>query len=287
MNFKRCFQYRHYINDRPYYIALETIFEYEHNTKHSFSEATREILIREIDDEEFSLAPLENRIIIQDVEAYFEENKHAGMDAIRNYFIDYAKSSKCNNEENIKLLLNDLVHFLNVRPRLPEINKQFVKTEALNINVNQSRQDILQLISEKACDHEVALLSLYAYRQMDKTDWKPFVKAAMERNPVSLAGLKGKAADAAYQLISAMPNDSIYDSQRLAQPDEVWNFGRGDGLEKAFLFANYLTHVKMQNDLELTVDKAIVTLRSDHEKYSFHSAKNLEKQVHLSGYSNQ
>jgi hypothetical protein len=153
--------------------------------------------------------------------------------------------------------------------------------------VNQSRQEILQIISENAGDHEVALLSLYAYRQMDKTDWKPFVKAALERNPVSLAGLKGKTADAVFHLISAMPNDSIYDGQRLAQPDEIWNFGRGDGVEKAFLFANYLCNEMKENELDLNVDHTVVTLKSSHEKYNFHSAKNMVKQVNLSGYSKQ
>jgi hypothetical protein len=287
MSFKKCFQYRHYFNDRNYYIALETIFEYEHYTKLSFSETTREVLIKEIDDEEFSLAPLENRIIIQDVEDYLEKNKDAGMDTIMNHFIDHAQANQCNNEENIKSLFHDLAHFLHVRPRLPETNKQFVKTEALNIKVNQSRQEIIQLIGEKAGDHEVALLSLYTYRQMDKIDWKPFVKAALERNPVSLAGLKGKTADAAYHLISDMPNDSIYDTQRLAQPDEVWNFGRGDGVEKALLFANYLCNEMNQNELDLIIEKAKVTLKSNHEKYGFQSAKNIEKQVNLLNYSQQ
>jgi hypothetical protein len=285
MNFKKCFQYRHFINDHNYYIALETIFEYEHNTRHSFSETTREILIKEIDDEEFSLVPLENRIIIQDIEDYLEKNKDAGMDTIMNHFIDHAKANNCNNEENIKSLFNDLAHFLNVQPRLPETNKKFTKAEALNINIYQSRQEILQIISDKAGDNEVALLSIYAYRQMDKTDWRPFLKAALERNPVSLAGLKGKTEDAVFHLISAMPNDSIYDTQRLAQPDEVWNFGHGDGVEKALLFANYLYNEKKQDELDLTVDNTKVSLKSKHEKYSFHSAKNIVKQVSLVSYS--
>jgi hypothetical protein len=284
MNFKKCFQYRHFINDHNYYIALETIFEYEHNTRHSFSESTREILLKEIDDEEFSLVPLKDRIIIQDVEDYLEKNKRAGVDAIMNYFIGHAKATHCNNEENIKSLFNDLAHFINVRPRLPETNKQFVKAEPLHINTDQSRTEILQIISEKAGDHEVALLSLYAYRQMDKTDWRPFVKAALERNPVSLAGLKGKTADAVFHLISAMPNDSIYDTQRLAQPDEVWNFGRGDGVEKALLFANYLYNEKKLNELDLVVEPTKVTLKSTYEKYSFRSAKNMVMQMNLFDY---
>jgi hypothetical protein len=281
MNFKKCFQYRHFVNSRYYYIALETVFEYEHHTKHSFSETTREVLINEIDDEEFSLAPIGNRIIIQDVEDYLEKNTGADLDTITNHFIDYAKANACNNEENIKLLFNDLAHFLNVQPQLPETNKQYIHAEVLNINVNQSRQEIMQLITTKASDYEVALLSLYAYRQMDIIDWKPFLKAALERNPVSLEAMKGNTADVVYNLLSAMPNESIYDAQRLAQPDEVWNFGRGDGVEKALLFANYLYNEMKQHDLNLIIDNAKVTLNSGHLKYSFISTKNIVKELNL------
>jgi hypothetical protein len=195
--------------------------------------------------------------------------------------MDLAKITKCNNEDNIKLLFVDLLHFLNVHPRLPEINKQIVQTETLNINVNQTREDIMQLISEKADNHEVALLSLYAYRQMDKIDWRPFVKAALERNPVSVEGLKGATADAAYHLIFDMPNESIYEEKRLAQPDEVWNFGRGDGIEKAFLLANYLRNEFNQHEMELTVAKERVTLDSQKIKYNFLSSKELVQQINL------
>lgn len=281
MNFKKCFQYRHFINAHYYYIALETIFEYEHSTKHSFSGITRDILINEIDDEEFSLNPIENRIIIQEVEDYLETHKDADLDTIMNHLFDHATAADCNNEENIKLLFRDLTHFLDVQPQLPAINKEFIQDEVLNINVNQTRQDIVQLISAKAADHEVALLSLYAFRQMDQIDWKPFVKAALERNPVSLEGLKGRSKDVVYQLISDMPDDSIYDTQRLAQPDEVWNFGRGDGVEKAFLFANYLCNELNQHDLCLIVEKANVTLESNQVKYSFRSTKDIVKRVNL------
>lgn len=50
--------------------------------------------------------------------------------------------------------------------------------------------------------------------------------------------------------IAALPNESIYDGpSRLAQPDEVWNFGRGDGLEKCLLAANILggTEIRIDN----------------------------------------
>jgi hypothetical protein len=281
MEYKKCFQYRHFVITQNCYIALETIFEYEHNTKKSFSDTSREVLMNEIDDEEFSLTPLENRLIIQDIEDYLEKNKNSSMDKIMSHFIKQAKATKCNNEDNIKLLFRDLAIFLNVQPKLPEINKQFIQTEALTINVDQTRQKILQLISGKAGDNELALLSLYAYRQMDKIDWRPFIKAALERNPVSLEGLKGKTADTVFHMISDMPNNSIYDAQRLAQPDEVWNFGRGDGVEKAILFANFLYNEMKQRDLNLIIDKAYVILESTPIKYRFLSTKEITKQMKL------
>jgi hypothetical protein len=151
----------------------------------------------------------------------------------------------------------------------------------LNLNTEMTRQDILDYISEKSDTDEVALLSLYEFRQMDRIDWRPFVKTAIERNPVSLDGLKGKTADQAYQLLSGMPGDSIYDGKRLAQPDEVWNFGRGDGLEKAFILANYLYNEARPQSLNLSVDHSHIILEADGVPYAFTSAKGLVKQISL------
>jgi hypothetical protein len=281
MNFKKCFQYRHYVNAHYYYIPLETIFEYEHSTKINFSEATRETLLHEIDDEEFRLTQLENRLILQDIEDFLEQNPNAEADVILKFFSTQAKANHCNNNENIKMLINDLTGFLHVQPQLPPVDKKFLQTETLSLDVNLSRQEIILLISDMALKNEVALLSLYTYRQMDIIDWRPFVKAAMERNPVSLEGLKGQTVNDAYQLISGFPDESIYDSQRLAQPDEVWNFRRGDGVEKALLFANYLYHERKQTCLKLAVEGSTVTLETKTKHYSFHSKKNLVKKINL------
>ncbi len=191
------------------------------------------------------------------------------------------RESECNKEETVKLLFIELGDFLNVRPRLPDPEKLMVSTEILNLSTDMTRQEILEYISLKSDTSEVALLSLYAYRQMDKIDWKPFVKTALERNPVSLDGLKGKTPDSVYQLLSAMPGDSIYDGQRLAQPDEVWNFGRGDGLEKAFVLANFLYNEALPNTMKLTVSQANVILEADGKGYRFVSGKGLDKDVNL------
>jgi hypothetical protein len=281
MSFKSCFQYRFMNHGHEHYIGLETIFTYEHNSRSSFTLPTREALLNEIDDEEFSHTPLKNRILIQDAEKFLEENSTASIEEVSDKFVMLTKASECNKEETVKLLFKELGDFLNVRPRLPDPKKQWVSSEILELNSEMSRQDILDYISAKSGDDEVALLSLYAYRQMDKINWKPFVKTALERNPVSLEGLKGKTAELAYQLLLGMPADSIYDGQRLAQPDEVWNFGRGDGLEKAFLFANFLNSEIRPETLTLKVSGSGVVLSADGATYSFISAKGLVNDVNL------
>ena len=48
---------------------------------------------------------------------------------------------------------------------------------------------------------ELALLSLYVYRQMDKIDWLPFIKAAIERNPVCFTDLNGKTTSEVYNIL--------------------------------------------------------------------------------------
>jgi hypothetical protein len=281
MNYKSCFQYRFMNHGHEHYVGLDTIFTYEHNSRSNFNLATREALLKEIDDEEFSHTRLKNRILIQDAEKFLEENGETSLSEISEKFLQLTRESECNKEETVKLMFKELEEFLNVRPRLPDPKKNMVSTEILDLTTDMTRQDILEYIFLKSNVSEVALLSLYAYRQMDKIEWKPFVMAAMERNPVSLEGLKGKTPDLAYQVLSAMPGDSIYDGRRLAQPDEVWNFGRGDGLEKAIVLANLLYNEARPTAMKLTVRQADVILETNEFSYRFISGKGLDKEINL------
>jgi hypothetical protein len=75
---------------------------------------------------------------------------------------------------------------------------------------------------------------------VDERGWPAFVQACLMRNPVSLELFQGKNPDAVHQLLAAYPTVSVYDQGRLATPDEVVNFGRGNGAEKALALANLL-----------------------------------------------
>ena len=137
------------------------------------------------------------------------------------------------------------------------------------------------MIINKSQVNENALLALYAYRQMDLIDWNPFIKAAIERNPVSVEGFNGKNIDEIYSTLSEWSNDSIYSEQRLAQPDEVWNFNRGDGIEKAILLAGILYNEFKIHDSIIRINKNEVVLTCSEKKFQFSSEKGLTKEIYL------
>jgi len=282
MNFKQCFQYKHHLNGKDKYIALEKIFAYEHLSQINFTETTRDAFMDEIDPDEYCLSPIEGRICICDIEDFINNNKNLTIDEIKEHFLAFAIESKCKNHENIELIFDGLKQFINVHPRLPNADKNFASENLLEIHIHQTRQEIVDYIFAQSDYNHIANMVLYTYRQMDKIDWIPFIKAATERNPVSVVAFKGKTIEEVYQLLVAMTNKSIYDEKRLAQPDEVWNFRRGDGVEKALLLANLVVNTLKPKDILLIINRTQVELKIANKLYTFSSAKDFElKEIHL------
>jgi len=134
------------------------------------------------------------------------------------------------------------------------------------------RDEIIDYLRDIRRHNVTADLAFYAYRDMTACDWLPFVKAAVERNPVSIKAAENMSLSESYAWLQAMNNASIYDGTRLAQPDEVANYKTGDGLEKALLLANVLRGRKTEQDITITVDNNKVVLRAGDE-YRFASCK--------------
>jgi hypothetical protein len=124
---------------------------------------------------------------------------------------------------------------------------------------------------------------MYVYRQMDRIDWIPFVKASIERNPVCFIDLNGKSVMEVYGILNNMTDESIYDGKRLALPDEVWNFRRGDGIEKAFLLADFIIQKYPDASLVIEIVNEKVILKYENEDYLFSSSKSFRKSVTISG----
>jgi hypothetical protein len=160
------------------------------------------------------------------------------------------------------------------------MDKDFLPSDPIEISVEQSREQIIAYLLQKRQSNATADLAFYAYRDMESCDWVPFVKAAVERNPVSTEMAGSMSVEQVYAWLGQMKNISIYDGKRLAQPDEVANYRTGDGLEKAFLLANVIRERDPTEDIEIIVDKNDVILRGQNE-YPFLSTKALEKTVHI------
>jgi len=77
--------------------------------------------------------------------------------------------------------------------------------------------------------------------------------------------------------------ESIYEGNRLALPDEVWNFRRGDGIEKAFLLADFLLHKDNSAHIKIEIDNKDVLLSSNGHKFHFISNKHLKKSIEIRG----
>jgi hypothetical protein len=116
---------------------------------------------------------------------------------------------------------------------------------------------------------------------MESCDWVPFIKAAVERNPVSVQMVNSMSLKQVLAWLNQMNNNSIYDGKRLAQPDEVANYKTGDGLEKAFLLANVIRQRNPAQNIEIVSDKNGVVLKGPNQ-YRFVSTKGLQKQVSIS-----
>lgn len=262
------------------YITLEKMFEYEHTSKYSVSPDTRELLIKEIEGDEFYLSPFQGKILLNKAEEIIKLFKGKSLQEVQNQYIELNSGVSV---DMIRDMFRNLYRFISVAPKLPEEKKKYISATKAEISVDDTREKIVSKVYKLADKSEMALLALYVYRQMDKTDWLPFVKAAIERNPVCFNDLNGKSIGDVYEILQMIPDISIYDGQRLALPDEVWNFRRGDGIEKAFLLADFIIRKNPDSELSLTIDHKNVILNHTGTDYRFTSFKNFRKNIRICG----
>ena len=268
-------------NNKTCYTELRTIFLYEHTSKNKFTGNSRKSLFEEIDPRDFYFTPKEGKIIINDSEDFLNQNRNMSFDEKKNYFIENILPERCSRMRD---MFEDMRLFIHTEPRLPDRNKEYVKTPRLQITTEQTREEIIEHIASKASVNEFAELARYAYREMEGISWIPFTKAAIERNPVCIEGLTGKTIDETYQILMDMPGKSIYSGNRLAQPDEVWNFGLGDGIEKAFVLMNYMNSIDHNLPIRFEANGLKVIVAQDNGKaYHFFSNRRIRKKMFIMG----
>ena len=134
----------------------------------------------------------------------------------------------------------ELVSFCRVKPRWPDGagGKRFVGGDGVRLRPGAGREETEETVRAAAeAGNEMAELAFYAGRDLARCDGRAWFKAAVERSPVCTEALKGATLEEAARAVEGLEEWSLYEGPRGAQPDEVWNFGCGDGLEKGVLLA--------------------------------------------------
>jgi hypothetical protein len=275
--YQKHFQICRECHGQPRFMPAEMLYHYEHGSPYKIGDSTHEKLLAEVSEEDFVPYELPGRVRCDQLCEFLTRHKtdvreSRGREALRKVL--------SGTIPEVDQLIDDLANFVHIEAQLPDVDKNFANAGVVQISVDQSREEIIEHLRQIRSQNTVADLAFYAFRDMESCAWEPFVKAAIERSPVSLEKTKSLSLEEVYDWLNRMPGNSIYDRNRLAQPDELANYGTGDGLEKAYLLANVLRHRNPEQTLHLEVDYRTVLLQGARV-YEFVSAKTLQGQVDI------
>ncbi|MEI7980733.1 MAG: hypothetical protein WCI71_03710 [Bacteroidota bacterium] len=289
------------------YIRLEKGFGYEHGSKNRLSDRNNRKLFCEMDEEDLYLQPVDHRFRIDPDDELFDSKPYPAFILMlkKNYpglenhpeciadlkkFVHTVPKLPSGNKTNIAThhltisptssreeIISYLSEIRNPASTSPPDPSSTLSPETGNSICNLHHTGQGSRVTRHALRvtrHDpIADLAFYAGRYMDSCDWKPFFKAVFERNPVSVEYFHGSDLQAIYQQLLSWSDESIYEGNRLALPDEVVNFQRGDGIEKAITVMN----IARSRHLEVSIRQTEDTIHLFHgkEKFEFGSKKKL------------
>ena len=274
-DYQKLFQLCRQCHGQAQFLKAEVLFHYEHSSNYRVADKTFDKLLAEVSDEDFVPYEIPRRIRCDKLEEFIEKEKvdvktPEGKTALAKYIEPVIPAAR--------QFVEELADFVHIEAKLPALDKNYLTTEPIEIRVDQSREQIIGYLQQLRRSNPTVDLAFYAYRDMESCDWAPFIKAAVERNPVSIKMVESMSIEQVYAWLKQMGNISIYDGKRLAQPDEVANYRTADGLEKAFLLANVIRRRKPEQDIKITVDNNDVTLKEECQ-YRFVSGKGFKKLI--------
>ena len=275
------FQIKHEYLGMQRYIPAEKVYAYEHTSSFKVNESTRDKLLLEIAEIEFLKEPIQDRLCLNNFIEFFETHK-LNLEDEKDIIIlmdQFNYPLMTPNRKNE--ILTSLYEFCNIEPRLPGVNKSFIQTEAIQLSIEMSREDIISYLESIRDKNVSADLAFYAFRDFSRIEWEPFIKVAIERNPVSITECKELDNDEVIMLLERMPNESIYDGPRMAQPDEVWNYQRGDGFERAICLANILKYRNSDQSVTITALGDHIEIIFDNKTIRWPSNKGLNGVIKL------
>jgi len=278
---QKCFQFCRDCHGKSQWIEAEKVYAYEHTGPFKASDKTRDKLLDDIDIDMFYPERIPGRICINILDEFFRENK---IDISKPEDIEKLKTALKTECTGSCSVIDRLAEFARFTPKFPDhqVKKNFSPGGAITLNPEMDRMTLISKLSEIRKTHTVADLSFYTARDFSCTDWRPFIKAAIERNPACVQGTKEWSIPHLVETVQSWTNDSIYDGTRMAQPDEVWNYRRGDGFEKAILLAGILASRDASNPITITALATSVTVEQAGLSIAFVSSKGISGKIGLS-----
>jgi hypothetical protein len=277
-DYQKFFQVCRHCHGQAQFLKAEILFHYEHGSNFRVGDETFDKLLEEVSGEDYIPYEIKGRIRCDQLNDFFSRHTDLQTLSDRNELVAFLSSAIPNAQD----LVDELVRFVHTQAKLPDVEKTFSHPESITLSPGMTRAEVIEAIAAKRLSNSVADLAMYAYRDMALCAWEPFVKAAFQRSPVSIDNAKDMSIEQVYAWLLGMHNKSIYDGDRLAQPDEVVNFKTGDGIEKAFVLAN-IAHNRgtLSQPVEIIIanGRALVTAQ---EVFCFPTKKTLEKTILVS-----
>jgi len=276
-DYQKHFQFCHDFRGQKKYINAEVLFHYEHGSNFRIADVTFDKLIAEVSEDDFSPYKLSDRVCGEQLRSFIEYEKidfQTGNG--RGLVVDFLRPFI----PDVGRFVEHLAGFVRTEAKLPGLDKNYLPSVPIEIPLKYTRGRVIDYLQQIRKDNTTADLAFYAYRDMETCDWQPFVEAAMRRSPVCLEKTESMSVEEVYKWLRQMEDISIYDGKRMAQPDEVANYNRGDGLEKAFVLANVLRSRDPQQDIRIEIDGKDVVLKA-RDKYRLASCKQLHGQIHI------
>jgi len=276
-DYQKHFQFCHDFRGQKKYINAEVLFHYEHGSNFRIADVTFDKLIAEVSEDDFSPYKLSDRVCGEQLRSFIEYEKidfQTGngrglvVDFLRPFVPDAGR------------FVEHLAGFVRTEAKLPGLDKNYLPSVPIEIPLKYTRGRVIDYLQQIRKDNTTADLAFYAYRDMETCDWQPFVEAAMRRSPVCLEKTESMSVEEVYKWLGKMEDISIYDGKRMAQPDEVANYNRGDGLEKAFVLANVLHSRDPRQDIRIEIDGKDVVLKA-RDEYRLASCKRLQGRIHI------
>jgi len=277
--YQKYFQFCNHHRGEPRFVKAEVMFSYEHGSNYRVSDETFGKLLADVSEEDFSIYKHIDRLCCEQLMAFINyENIDIKTPEGQKKLTAYLKPFIPNTDK----FMAELYDFTHLKARLPVLEDGCKPDLPIEITTKMNRQQVIDHLQSIRDKSTTADLAFYAYRDMETCDWQPFLKAAVERNPVSIEMARDKEIQEVYNLLGTMTDDSIYGDKRLAQPDEVANFATGDGAEKAIFLANVIKNKSPQADIEISFEneKVLVTAK-DFGAFEFSSAKGFKEKIAL------